>query len=111
LNASTQEQAKKVAIYEKKQNGINQISEPEYQYMNIYQRANKRLSVFSAIGLELSDQESDEHFGDAASYEKYVSRAKVETFDFGYMSDPSPKFKPEDFSTLSISSTIFKPTI
>ena len=52
LNASTQEQAKKVAIYDKKKDGKNQISEPEYQYMNIYQRAHKKLNVFSSIPLE-----------------------------------------------------------
>jgi hypothetical protein len=111
LNASTQEQAKKAAIYEKKQDGKNQISEPAYQYMNIYQRAHKKLNVFSSIVLEQSDSDDEEHFGDAASYEKYVLKMKLEA-DFGYMSDPSPTiFKPSDFSTLSVSSVVFKPTI
>jgi hypothetical protein len=40
--------------------------------MNIYQRANKKLGVFASIPYESSDSEDDEHFGDAASYEKYV---------------------------------------
>ena len=80
--------------------------------MNIYQRANKKLGVFASIPYESSDSEDDEHFGDAASYEKYVLKTKSQTsLDFGYMSDPSPKFKPEDFSTLSVSSSVFKPTI
>jgi len=81
--------------------------------MNIYQRANSRLGAFSKIELESSDSEDEDHFGDAASYDKFLQRTNNETLDFGYMSDPSPnpKFKPEDFSTLSVSSTIFKPTI
>lgn len=113
LNASTQEQAKKVAIHDKKKDGQNQISEPEYQYMNIYQRAQKKLNVFKSIPLEKSDSDDEQHFGDAASYEKYVVKIKSETsLDFGYMSDPSPtKFKPSDFSTLSVTSSVFKPTI
>jgi hypothetical protein len=70
------------------------------------------MSVFSSIPLESSDSEDDEHFGDASSYEKYVVKMKsASSLDFGYMSDPSPKFKPEEFSTLSVSSSVFKPTI
>lgn len=79
--------------------------------MNIYQRANSRLNAFSKIELESSDSDDEEHFGDASSYDKFLQRTKNETLDFGYMSDPSPMFKPADFSTLSVSSTIFKPTI
>lgn len=111
LNVSVQEHVKKVALYEKKSDGSTQVGEPEYQYMNIYQKATKRLNVFSAIALESSDSEDeDQHFGDAASYEKFLHE-KAQSFDCGYMSDPSPKFKAEDFSTLSLSSQIFKPTI
>jgi len=79
--------------------------------MNIYQRATKKLNVFSSIPLEQSDSDDEDHFGDAASYEKNILKIKLEA-EVGYMSDPSPTiFKPSDFSTLSVSSVVFKPTI
>ena len=60
--------------------------------------------------LESDSDEDEHHYGDAASYEKFLHQ-QAKSFDQGYMSDPSPKFKVEEFSTLSLNSQIFKPTI
>ncbi len=89
------------------------MSEPEYQYMNIYQSGTSRLGVFSSIALDSDSEEDDRHFGDAASYEQFLLRNQSQNIDQGYMSDPSPTklFRSTDFSTLSVESSIFKPTI